>query len=89
VTTGGPWPDAPGLPWLSGDVLMMAAEDEWQAKELRASVKDRAEHVMIVDLQRNELGRVCEPGSGRVDRLAMTRMHRHCQRPSAFTLIEC
>lgn len=54
-------------------------EDERLAEELRSSLKDRAEHVMLVDLARNDVNRVCDPLSTRVDRLMVVEKFSHVQ----------
>ena len=54
-------------------------EDERLADELSNSIKDRAEHVMLVDLARNDVNRVCDPVSTRVDRLMVVEQFSHVQ----------
>jgi anthranilate synthase component 1 len=56
-----------------------AAEDERLAEALRSDPKERAEHVMLVDLARNDLGRVCRIGSVRVARHAEVERFSHVQ----------
>ena len=46
-------------------------------EELRSSEKERAEHVMLVDLERNDLGRICRTGSVRVSRLMEIIKYSH------------
>jgi anthranilate synthase component I len=53
------------------------AEDDALAAELLESEKDRAEHTMLVDLARNDLGRVCRPGSVRVERFMDVERYSH------------
>ncbi len=45
--------------------------------ELISHPKERAEHVMLIDLERNDLGRVCRPGSVRVDELMSIESYAH------------
>src|SRR5436190_12390695 len=52
-------------------------EDLERAKGLLADEKERAEHVMLVDLGRNDLGRVCEYGSVSVDELMVVETYSH------------
>jgi anthranilate synthase component 1 len=52
-------------------------QDRRIAGELLADEKERAEHVMLVDLGRNDLGRVCEYGSVRVDEMMEIEFYSH------------
>ena len=47
------------------------------SRELLAHPKERAEHIMLIDLERNDLGRICEPGTVRVDELMALESYAH------------
>ncbi|MFQ5664215.1 MAG: anthranilate synthase component I [Terriglobia bacterium] len=52
-------------------------EDRRREQQLKESPKERAEHVMLVDLGRNDLGRVCDYGSVGVDELMFVERYSH------------
>jgi anthranilate synthase component 1 len=54
-----------------------AEDEERMANELQGSEKERAEHIMLVDLARNDLGRVCEPGTVRVTAMMELEKYSH------------
>ncbi len=63
---------------IAGTFPRLAGEDiEARMRELLAHPKERAEHIMLVDLERNDLGRVCRPGSVEVDELMSVESYVH------------
>lgn len=54
-----------------------AQEDQQLAQELLSNKKERAEHIMLIDLERNDLGKVCTWGSVEVDELLAIEKYSH------------
>ena len=52
-------------------------KDEALKDELIAHPKERAEHIMLIDLERNDLGRICKPGTINVDELMVLESYAH------------
>jgi anthranilate synthase component 1 len=64
-------PIAGTRPRFAGD------DDAERIRELVGHPKERAEHVMLIDLERNDLGRICTPGSVEVDELMSVESYAH------------
>ena len=52
-------------------------DDAATTKELLEHPKEQAEHIMLIDLERNDLGRVCKPGTVKVDELMALESYQH------------
>ena len=63
---------------IAGTRPRLPGDDELaRIRELSAHPKERAEHVMLIDLERNDLGRVCVPGTVEVDELMVVESYTH------------
>ena len=62
---------------IAGTRPRLASGDAAAIAELTGSPKERAEHVMLIDLERNDLGRLCEAGSVRVDEFMVVESYAH------------
>ena len=62
---------------IAGTRRRKDGEEEKLEKELILNEKERAEHIMLVDLERNDIGRVCEYGSVKVDEFMVIEKYSH------------
>ena len=62
---------------IAGTRPRAPGSDRESIGELTGSAKERAEHVMLIDLERNDLGRLCEPGTVRVDEFMVVESYAH------------
>lgn len=62
---------------IAGTRPRQGGEDAMAIAELTGSAKERAEHVMLIDLERNDLGRLCEPGTVAVDEFMVVESYAH------------
>lgn len=73
----GKTPEGQSRQILNGDILSYFLEDKKLGEQLVASEKDRAEHIMLVDLARNDVNRVCKPETVKVDHLMAVQKFSH------------
>ncbi len=62
---------------IAGTRPRLPGQDAASIAEMTGSAKERAEHVMLIDLERNDLGRICEPGTVRVDEFMVVENYAH------------
>ena len=62
---------------IAGTRPRLGAADAAAIAELTGSPKEQAEHVMLIDLERNDLGRLCEPGTVAVDEFMVVESYAH------------
>jgi anthranilate synthase component 1 len=62
---------------IAGTRPRLPGQDAASIAELTGSAKEQAEHVMLIDLERNDLGRICEAGSVQVDEFMVVESYAH------------
>ena len=62
---------------VAGTIGSIKGKTDKLIKKLKSSIKDKAEHIMLVDLARNDLGKVAKPGTVKVDKLMETMVYKN------------